>query len=472
MGGNPYRLQREWSNAITGCAMSYTTSSPFIAQPTLTFSTNIVQSTIEGNPGNPVTYNLTVTNPSNAEPAMGVVITTTLRPGLSRTGGSPLTFNVGDIGVHDTKNYTINLSPNTELQDGTVLNVSSSVGYKDSLGNVRPASLDSDSVTVANAQPALVLPADQSQDYHDALSFGISATDANASDTLYFSASGLPAGLTITDNGDRTATISGVPQAAAGNYLVTFSVEDHHHASAVTGTLTIHVLHEETTLVYTGTTVIANGFNATLSALLREDGVVPIAGRSVTLTLGAQSCPAVTDAAGNASCTILVASALGSVPITATFAGDAFYLPSGDSATAIVFQFLARGSFVLGNLTAAAATPTTSVNWWGSEWYLTNSLSGGVAPTSFKGFAATLTPGPPAAPACGGSWTTSGGNSAPPATSASIPEYMGVLVATGVGKNGSTIAGNIASIVVVQTDPGYSSSPGHPGRGTIVGTYC
>jgi hypothetical protein len=39
-------------------------------------------------------------------------------------------------------------------------------------------------------------------------------------------------------------------------------------------------------------------------------------------------------------------------------------------------------------------------------------------------------------------------------------------------KNGSVIWGNIISIVVVVTDPGYAPNPGHPGTGTIIATYC
>ena len=53
-----------------------------------------------------------------------------------------------------------------------------------------------------------------------------------------------------------------------------------------------------------------------------------------------------------------------------------------------------------------------------------------------------------------------------------LPSYMGTLVSSSIGKSGSTISGNIASIVVVATAPGYAGDPGHPGSGTIVATYC
>jgi hypothetical protein len=33
-------------------------------------------------------------------------------------------------------------------------------------------------------------------------------------------------------------------------------------------------------------------------------------------------------------------------------------------------------------------------------------------------------------------------------------------------------SGNKASIVVVRTDAGYSTNPGHPGTGTVVAKFC
>jgi hypothetical protein len=49
---------------------------------------------------------------------------------------------------------------------------------------------------------------------------------------------------------------------------------------------------------------------------------------------------------------------------------------------------------------------------------------------------------------------------------------MGVLVANSVTKTGTTIDGTWNKIVVVQTNPGYSPSPGHAGSGRIVASFC
>jgi hypothetical protein len=96
---------------------------------------------------------------------------------------------------------------------------------------------------------------------------------------------------------------------------------------------------------------------------------------------------------------------------------------------------------------------------------MNNSLSAGPAPASFKGFQDSS-----ATPACGVNWSTDPGNSTPPPTT--IPSYMAVIVASNVTKSGSTISGNIVSIVIVKTNPGYANDPGHPGTGTIVAVLC
>jgi len=203
---------------------------------------------------------------------------------------------------------------------------------------------------------------------------------------------------------------------------------------------------------------------------LKEDGTTPISGRTMTLSLGLQSCTTgLTDGSGAANCSFVVSGALGPEPISADFAGDTYYVPSSDSATAIVFSFLSHGAFSLGDLTAASAGPSDTVTWWSSTWFLLNNLTGGIAPDSFKGFAGTFTTSPPS---CGSTWTTRGGNSPPPVGAGDIPSYMGVVVPSAVTKSGTTISGNVVEIVVVRTDPGYDPAPGHNGTGTIVAVYC
>jgi hypothetical protein len=241
----------------------------------------------------------------------------------------------------------------------------------------------------------------------------------------------------------------------------------------VSDTVQITVTKEETTTAYTGPTVVAQGFPVTLKAQLLEDGTTAPdpSGQTLTLSIGVQSCLATVDSLGDAQCTIgSVSAPLGtSIPLSATFGGDTYYLSSFDnSQSAIVFAFPSRGAFDLGNLTVASAGPSTLLTWWSSQWSSLNSLSGSAAPAGFKGFAGALTPAAP--PACDGTWTTGPGNSPPPV--GTIPSYMGVLVSSSIHTQGKGFSGETPKIVVVKTDPGYSPSPGHPGTGTYVATYC
>jgi hypothetical protein len=173
----------------------------------------------------------------------------------------------------------------------------------------------------------------------------------------------------------------------------------------------------------------------------------------------------VTSASGVASCTISpVAQPLGPGTVSANFAGDNFYLPSKTSVATTIFAFLASGGFVIGDKSNVNGK---AVTFWGAEWASLNSLSGGAAPDSFKGFALTPSTTPPT---CGGAWTSDpGASSAPPD---SVPSFMAVLVSSSIGKSGKTISGNIPHIAVISTNPGYAPDPGHAGTGTVVAQFC
>jgi Bacterial Ig-like domain (group 3) len=271
-----------------------------------------------------------------------------------------------------------------------------------------------------------------------------------------------------TTNGSGIAQCSLTPNEAAGPYTLTtsFAGDTDFLASSDADPFTITL--EETALHYTGPTLIANGMSVSFTALLKEDDVTPIAGRTVSITIGsggsAQTCSAATDASGVATCSILVSQPLGpGLPIHAAFAGDAFYLPSSDDATGLVFAFLDHGTFAIGSGNAGSGA---SVTFWGSKWAALNPL-GGRATTSFKGFAGQTSTTPPS---CGGTYTARPGNSGKPP--GSVPSFMAVAVSSTVKKSGSTITGNIVHIVIVQVDPGYAPNPGHPGTGKVVAQLC
>ena len=327
------------------------------------------------------------------------------------------------------------------------------------------------------------------KDYHDAFTASGTLLDADSSApimgrTLSFTL-GASDSCSAATGGAGSASCSITPSQvpAVYNMVTAFAGDTYYEPSSDTDSFTI--TKEETVTTYNGPTVILQGASGvTLSAQLLEGGPAdtdgdgstapPVpSGQTVKLSLGSQSCNGVANASGIATCTLTFNGALGSQPLKAEFAGDAYYLPSSDtSKTAIVFAFPSRGAFTLGDATVAGAPPSTTLTWWSDDWWQRNTLTGGTAPLAFKGFAGTVTALPTTSPAnvCGTTFTTRGGNSPPPTSG--VPSYMGVLVASSVQKNGSTVSGTWAKIVVVRTDPGYDPSPGHPGTGTIVATFC
>jgi hypothetical protein len=335
------------------------------------------------------------------------------------------------------------------------------------LGNGTTYSLDT-----AAAPTKLTYTGDTTADYHD---------PAQLTAALTLVATGAPIpnatvkftlgsqSCSATTNASGVASCSLTPNQAAGNYTLTASFGGIFGSDAGTSnSLPFAITLEQTTLSYTGDTLIANGGTAHLSGVLLEDGVTPIAGRIVTFTLGTggvQSCNGITDATGKAACTISpVAQALGPIVASASFAGDAFYRPASASKNVLLFAFLTSGGFVIGDQSAQVGTQET---FWGSQWASANQLSGGAAPDSFKGFADSLSAEPPS---CGVTWTSRPGNSSKPPDS--VPAYMGVLVSPSVTKSGATVGGSATKIVVVKTDAGYASDPGHAGTGTVVAQIC
>jgi IPT/TIG domain-containing protein len=341
--------------------------------------------------------------------------------------------------------------------------------------------------TVNREQSQVTYTGATTSHYHDPAAVSATLTDpdggaAIAGKTITFSLGNGSDSCTGTTDGMGKASCTLTPsQTGNQNIVVSFAGDTDYVSSSDTKTFSI--TQEETTMAYTGPTlVLAGASGATLTAKLVEDGnadndgdagsKAPVPAQSVTLAIGAQTCTATTDTSGNVSCTIpSVSVPLGPEVVGATFAGDAHYAASSDSKTAIVFAFPSSGAFALGDKTVATATPSTTVTWWADTWSSLNKLSGGAAPPNFKGFAGAVTLPTTTPPTnCGSNWTTSTGNSPPPP--ATVPSYMGTLVTSKVTKSGNTISGNTVSIVVVKTNPGYSPSPLNHGTGQIVAKFC
>jgi streptogramin lyase len=304
----------------------------------------------------------------------------------------------------------------------------------------------------------------------------VSATLTDASTTTATPVSGQS--VTFTLNGTETcagvtdtlgrASCQLTPGETAATYSLTADFAGTPTLKASSTSASFVVTVEEAALSLTAPAAIANGAPVTLSAVLAGDGALPLAGRTVTLSLGtgasAQTCTATTSATGAATCVIAaVNQPLGSGGLTAGFAGDGLYASASAGGSSLVFAFVSGGMFVIGDGTPPVGG---SVTFWSSAWSAANIVSGGSGPASFKGFATTMT-----SPACGSVWASTTGNSSnPPA--GPLPAYMAVVVTSSVVKSGWTITGHITRIVIVKTDSGYSPDPGGTGTGTVVAVLC
>jgi hypothetical protein len=325
--------------------------------------------------------------------------------------------------------------------------------------------------TVERARTTLTYDGATTGDFHDPAVLSATLTrqyDASpiAGNAVHLTMASQSCDAITNAAGQASCTIT--PQEPSGDYTVTASFAGDAGRLPSSDSKAFTVTREQTSLHYTGDTVIANGDAAHASAVLKEDDGSPaISGRSVTFTLGsgatAQSCTALTDSTGRAACDIAaISQPLGPGSVQAVFAQDAYYLAASDIASTIVYAFPSRGAFAVGD---RSATPGAPVTFFGAQWSSGNSLSGGAAPSAFKGFATA--PGSP--PSCGGSFTADPGNSGSPP--ASVPSYMGTLVTSLVTKSGSNIVGTVTRIVVVKTSS-YGPSPGAGGKGTVVAVVC
>ena len=110
-------------------------------------------------------------------------------------------------------------------------------------------------VTPENDPPVLtVTGSPAAAQYSDPVTIELSATDIDG-DAFAFSATGLPAGLTLTDHGDGTATISGDITEMAASYQASVTVSDGNETA--TATAIFQVREEDATLTYVGDMLVS-----------------------------------------------------------------------------------------------------------------------------------------------------------------------------------------------------------------------
>ena len=124
-----------------------------------------------------------------------------------------------------------------------------------------------DDETIPIQSPTISIPGDQTVQYSDSLSFGVSASDPDSTYKLALSASSLPDGLTFIDNGDSTGTVSGLVTAGPGSYPVQFTVTDPNGLTD-TKSLTINVTPEDARVTYTGPAMVSTSCATCTSAII------------------------------------------------------------------------------------------------------------------------------------------------------------------------------------------------------------
>ena len=245
-------------------------------------------------------------------------------------------------------------------------------------------------------------------------------------------------------------------QPSAGNHTLSasFAAQGNFAGSTATGSLQVNIATTATTLT-SSPNPSSQGQQVTLTATV--SAVAPGSGTpNGTVTFKDGATVLGTAAVNGSGQAVLQTStlALGPRSLTATYGGSSNYAGSQAATSHLVFAYATGGTFVIGDLNSAVGTQVT---FWGAQWANLNSLSGGQAPSSFKGFANA---------ANGGTWQSNPGNSSNPP--ASVPTYLAVLITSSATKSGSTISGNVVGIAIVRTNAGYAGNPGHAGTGTIV----
>jgi hypothetical protein len=194
----------------------------------------------------------------------------------------------------------------------------------DAAGNTSTAPF---TVVVGNAAPIADAGPDTTAAWGTAVLFNGYASDPGTGDLGTLKASwSFGDGSPSASGGTSTTHV----YAAPGNYTATLTVCDKDGA-CTSDTRTVHVTTRDTALAYNGSVSGLPKKESVVKANVTDEFGQPVAGRTVTFTIGTQSVTAVSDGTGTAVGTIKLTQKTGNYTVIATFAGDTKYTGSSDS---------------------------------------------------------------------------------------------------------------------------------------------
>ncbi len=289
------------------------------------------------------------------------------------------------------------------------------------------------------------------------------------------SASGFTASIDWGDGSQSAGTVSGGSGSFAVNGTHTYADEGTYpvtttltSGSTTAGQALSNATVSDAPLTASGKSLSASStaFSGAVASFTDANAAAPVSDFTASINWGDGTAASAGTVTSNGGGSFNVSgshtySKVGAYTITTTVNDKG---GSSASATSSLqgYAFPTGGAFAIGDGNSAVGT---NVTWWGSQWTSTNTLSGGAAPSAFKGFENSA-----AKPTCGTNWTSTGGASAPPASA--IPQYMGTIVTSKVTSSttltSTKFSGNTVKLVIVKTNPGYSPNSGGTGTGTVV----
>ena len=224
------------------------------------------------------------------------------------------------------------------------------------------------------------------------------------------------------DWGDGSATSAGTVAGSGGSYTVSGS-----HTYAEEGSYTATVTITDTGLAGNGATttsaatvadapisatcgtaaVSLQSFNGTVANLSDANTGAPTTDFTATIDWGDGSPTSTGTVTGSGGSYSIAGShsysSTGYYNVTTAVTDDGGSFSMTPACQVLVYAFApGRGAFVIGDQNSANGA---AVTFWGAQWWKQNTLSGGSAPASFKGYALN-----PALPSCSSGWSTDPGN--------------------------------------------------------------